>query len=188
MNRKEFNDAYRSNTKVLHKTDVVCCDPCDGRGLIQKYKSVTRQKLGKKYKVQGEPYKNLSKCPECKGVGAFYVPNGKVAGLKLNPAGPSDASYNGFKTDKHTIKLLIEQARRKRNDLAVEYLELMSESSAVSTYLDSFICRYRDMDTGRRYSTCTVQPVHHSYRSFVFLLHLTYRTCPSVDFLCVRLW
>jgi len=139
MNRKEFNDAYRSNTKVLHKTDVVCCDPCDGRGLIQKYKSVTRQKLGKKYKVQGEPYKNLSKCPECKGVGAFYVPNGKVAGLKLNPSGPSDASINGFKTDKHTIKLLIEQARRKRNDLAVEFLELMTEASAVSTYLDSFI-------------------------------------------------
>jgi len=139
MNRNEFNDAYRSNTKVLHKTDVVCCDPCDGRGLIQRYKSVTRQKLGKKYKVQGEPYKNLSKCPECKGVGAFYVPNGKVAGLKLNPTGPSDASINGFKTDKHTIKLLIEQARRKRNHLAVEYLELMAELSAVSMYLESFI-------------------------------------------------
>jgi DNA polymerase I-like protein with 3'-5' exonuclease and polymerase domains len=139
MNRKEFSDAYRSNTTVLHKTDVICCDYCDGRGLIQKYKSVTRQKLGKKYKVQGEPYKNLSKCPECKGVGAFYVPNGKVAGLKLNPSGPNDASFNGFKTDKHTIKLLIEQARRKRNDLAVEFLELMTEVSAVSTYLDSFI-------------------------------------------------
>jgi len=139
MNRKEFSDAYRSNTKVLHKTDVVCCDRCDGRGLVQKFLSVTRQKMGKKYKVQGAPYKNLSKCPECSGVGAFYVPNGKVAGLKLNPSGPSDASFNGFKTDKHTIKLLIEQARRKRNHLAIEYLELMAELSAVRMYLDSFI-------------------------------------------------
>ena len=60
-------------------------------------------RLGKKYRIQGDPYKNLSKCPEsCLGVGAFYNPNGIVAGLKLNPATPSDASINGFKTDKVT--------------------------------------------------------------------------------------
>ena len=139
MNKKEFTDALRSNTSVLRKTDVLCCNKCDGRGLIQKFKTVTRQKQGKTYRIQGGPYKNLSKCPDCAGVGAFYVPNGKVAGLKLNPTGTEDASVNGFKTDKNTIQRLIEQARRKRNETAVEFLTLITEVSAINTYLDSFI-------------------------------------------------
>lgn len=139
MSKTEFDAAFRSNTEVLRKTDALCCDVCDGRGLIQKFKSITRQKNGKKFKVKGEPYKNLSKCDNCDGVGAFYIPNGKTAGLKLNPTGPEDASVHGFKTDKHTIKSLILQAKRKKNDVAVEYLELMTEVSAINTYLDSFI-------------------------------------------------
>jgi DNA polymerase I-like protein with 3'-5' exonuclease and polymerase domains len=139
MSNSEFNKAYRSNTEVLQKTDAICCDVCDGRGLIQKFKTLTRQKNGQKYKIKGEPYKNLSKCDHCDGVGAFYNPNGKVAGLKLNPDGPEDASFHGFKTDKGTINKLIAQARRKKNQTAVEFLELMTEVSAINTYLDSFI-------------------------------------------------
>ena len=139
MNKAEFNTAVRSNTRVVQKTSVVCCPECDGRGLIQKYKQKTRTKNKITYKVPGDPYKNLSKCPSCVGVGAFYNPTGKVAGLKISPLGPQYASVNGFKTDKGTIKLLISHAKSKNNDLAVEFLTKISRLSAVSTYLTSFV-------------------------------------------------
>lgn len=139
MNKTEFTKAVRATTHVVQRTDALCCNRCDGRGQIQKFKTITRQKNGKKYKVQGEPYKNLSKCPDCDGKGAFFVPNGKTAGLKLSPQEPGDASINGFKTDKGTIAKLITQAERKGNDLAVEFLTKLSRMNALSTYLDSFI-------------------------------------------------
>ena len=139
MSKSEFAAAVRSTTMVVNRTDAVCCPICNGRGTIQKYKMVTRQKNGKKYKMQGDPYKNQTKCAECKGAGALYVDNGKVAGLRLNPVNPSFASANGFKTDKHTIKLLISQARGKNNELAIEFLEKVSRLNALSTYLDSFV-------------------------------------------------
>jgi DNA polymerase I-like protein with 3'-5' exonuclease and polymerase domains len=139
MNKAEFNTAVRSNTRVVQKTSVVCCPECDGRGLVQKYKQKTRTKNKITYKVPGDPYKNLSKCPSCVGVGAFYNPTGKVAGLKISPLGPQYASVNGFKTDKGTIKLLISHAKSKNNDLAVEFLTKISRLSAVSTYLTSFV-------------------------------------------------
>ena len=139
MKDDEFKRAVRATTEILQKTDAICCDKCDGRGLIQKFKQITKMKLGKKWKVQGGPYKNLSKCPNCAGVGAFYKPNGQVAGLKLNPLSPNYASINGFKTDKSTILALISQAQSKRNDTAVEFLTKMSRLNAVNSYLDSFV-------------------------------------------------
>ena len=139
MNKSEFRKAVRATTKIIQRTDVICCDACDGRGRIQKFKQITRTKMGKKYRVQGDPYKNLSKCPACLGVGAFYNPNGITAGLKLNPATPSDASINGFKTDKVTIERLISQAESKGNDIAVEFLTKSSRLNAVNVYLDSFV-------------------------------------------------
>ena len=139
MSKSEFAAAVRSTTMIVKRTDAVCCDKCNGRGTIQKYKMITRQKNGKKFKIQGDPYKNPTKCPQCDGAGALYVENGKIAGLRLNPINPSFASANGFKTDKHTIKLLINQAREKGNDLAVEFLEKISRLNALSTYLDSFV-------------------------------------------------
>jgi len=139
MNKSEFRKAVRATTNVIQRTDVICCDACDGRGRIQKYKQITRTKMGKKYRVQGDPYKNLSKCPACVGVGAFYNPNGITAGLKLNPESPSDASINGFKTDKVTIERLISQAESKGNEIAVEFLTKSSRLNAVNVYLDSFV-------------------------------------------------
>ena len=139
MNKSQFNAAVRATTRVVYKTNAICCDACDGRAYIQKYKQKTRQKNGKKYRVQGEPYKNLSKCPSCAGVGAFYQSTGKIAGLRLNPTMPSDASINGFKTDKVTIQRLISQAEAKGNDTAVEFLTKSSRLNAVSVYLDSFV-------------------------------------------------
>ena len=127
MNASEFARAVRATTTIIQKTDALCCDVCDGRGKIHKFKK------------DGDPFKNQNSCPSCGGVGAFFKPNGKAAGLRLNPEDASYASINGFKTDKTTIKSLIKQAELKKNDIAIEFLTKMSRLNALSTYLDSFI-------------------------------------------------
>ena len=127
MKQKEFTHAVRTTTRIVEKTQAVCCDVCDGRGTIQKYK------------VNGDPYKNLTRCPSCSGAGAFYQSTKKIAGLKLSPKDPSFASINGFKTDKVTLAGLITEAEAKRNDIAVEFLTKISRLNAVSVYLDSFV-------------------------------------------------
>lgn len=139
MSSGQFIDAVRATTQIVKKTMAVQCKDCGGVGSIQKYKKITRQKNGKKYYLTGDPYKTRSKCPNCEGIGAVYVSTGVTAGLKMSPTSPVDASINGFKSDKETIKALIQQAERKKDSLAVEFLIKLSRLSAISTYLDSFV-------------------------------------------------
>jgi DNA polymerase I-like protein with 3'-5' exonuclease and polymerase domains len=140
MTQSQFVDAVRATTKIVHKTRAIKCHDCNGMGSIQKYKVKTKIKLGKKYRVQtDEPYKNRTKCKTCTGAGAIYQSTGVAAGLRMSPSTAFDASINGFKTDKETIKGLILQAERKKNDIAVEFLTKISRLSALSVYLDSFV-------------------------------------------------
>lgn len=127
MNTAGFSRHVRETTQKLYRTVAHSCIECSGKGSIRKIKK------------DGTPYKQLTKCPVCRGEGALYVPQGKVAGLKLNPTSAEDASINGFKTDKVTIKKLISQAKFKDNLVAIEFLEKISRLNAISTYLDSFI-------------------------------------------------
>ena len=127
MKPSEFTRAVRSTMQVVQKTMAVCCDTCHGRGRIQKIKK------------NGDPYKNMTKCPACGGAGAYYKPTGKTAGLKLTPSDATFASINGFKTDKNTIQILIAQAQGKGNGTAVEFLTKISRLNAVAVYLDSFV-------------------------------------------------
>ena len=138
MSKNQFTEAVRATTKIVHKTQAVQCVDCDGIGSIQKYKVVTKIRMGKKWRVTGDPYKNRTKCKTCSGVGAIYVSTGVTAGLKMTPSTPNDASINGFKTDKVTIQRLIGQAEKKNNLEAVEFLTKISRLNAISTYLDSF--------------------------------------------------
>lgn len=139
MSAKQFAIAVRSTTKIIMKTQAVTCPDCNGRGDFQQYKTKTRTKNKKKYKIKGDPYKNRTKCKPCDGKGALYISTGKEGGLGLNPLDPYYASINGFKTDKETIQLLINQAKGKKKDLAVEFLTKISRLNAISTYLDSFV-------------------------------------------------
>jgi hypothetical protein len=138
MTPNQFIEAVRATTKIVHKTQAVQCTDCEGVGSIQKYKVVTKIKMGKKYRVTGDPYKNRTKCKTCSGVGAIYISTGATAGLKMTPASANDVSINGFKTDKVTIQRLISQAEKKNNLEAVEFLTKISRLNAISTYLDSF--------------------------------------------------
>lgn len=127
MNKSQFARAVRKTTQKVYRTVGMCCKNCEGSGTIQKYKK------------NGEPWKNRTKCPVCEGVGALYIPTSKVAGLKLVPTTSADASINGFKTDKLTIKKLIDQAYVKDNLTAVEFLTKITRLNAINTYLDSFV-------------------------------------------------
>ena len=127
MSKAGFASAVRRSTEVVKKTQAICCEVCNGKGKILKYKN------------NGEPYKKETKCKDCEGKGALYMPLKATAGLKLSPTGPEFASINGFKTDKTTIKLLTSQAEVKGNDLGVEFLTKISRLNAVSVYLDSFV-------------------------------------------------
>ena len=42
MNKSEFRKAVRATTKIIQRTDVICCNACDGRGRIQKFKQIGR--------------------------------------------------------------------------------------------------------------------------------------------------
>ena len=138
MSDAQFADAVRACTSIVMRTQASQCPDCSGAGSIQKYKVVTKVKLGKKYRTTGEAYKNRTKCAVCDGAGALYISTGVSAGLRMSPKGPNDASANGFKTDKGTILELIKRAEAKGNLQAVEFLTKMSRLKAITVYLDSF--------------------------------------------------
>ena len=127
MSNSAFSTAVRQNTDIVKRQIAYHCHTCSGTGQIRKVKK------------DGTPFKKTNKCPECGGTGALYQDDGKVAGLRLIPYGPRDASVHGFKTDKDTIKRLIGQAQTKDNLEAVSFLTGISRLNAINTYLDSFV-------------------------------------------------
>lgn len=127
MKPAEFAKAVRETTEVVNRTLAQHCHPCSGHGKIHKVKK------------NGELFKKPSKCGNCGGRGYTLLDTGVVAGLKLVPSGPADASALGFTTDKAAIKKLIHQAEVKGNLQAVQFLKDISRLNAVNTYLDSFV-------------------------------------------------
>ena len=127
MSDDKFVRSVRQTTKKIYKTIAQTCTVCDGKGSIQKYKK------------NGEPYKNRTRCTMCDGVGAIFVPQSQIAGLRLAPSGPRDASINGFKTDKITLGRLLNRAEELDKILAVDFISKIIRLNAISTYLDSFV-------------------------------------------------
>jgi len=105
------------------KTQAKRCLFCRGTGGIQKYKK------------DGTPYKNITKCVECNATGFVYKDLSEIAGLKINPVIALSAS-GGFKTDKHT---LVELERGQSNQEVKKFLNSLIRLSAIDTYRSSFI-------------------------------------------------
>ena len=126
MSDKEFESTVRSQVEVIQKKTAAACYECHGQGVFQKMKK------------DGTPYKNLSKCPECQGSGLVFKDLPQIAGLRLSPKSVKDVSANGFVTSKDVVPFLLAQAQRKKNQLAVEFLQSMQRLNAVTTYLTSF--------------------------------------------------
>ena len=126
MTKSGFKKAIKMTCAPVYQTDVSHCFTCDGEGITERFTKA------------GKLRKNPVKCKECTD-GVIYTKTTKRAGLRLEPESAADASVHGFKTDKHTIKRLIEQAREKNNDFAVLFLEKLVRLSSIKTYLQSFV-------------------------------------------------
>lgn len=127
MKPTAFANAIRTTTRILKKTKAEHCVACNGVGSYYKTKK------------DGDRYKKPTTCGGCDGRGYVLTPLKEIAGLKLVPNGPADASIHGFAVDKSQISVLIAQAIDKGNDVAVEFLTKKKRLNAVNTYLSSFV-------------------------------------------------
>lgn len=127
MTPADFKFEVERMTKPVKKCTASVCDKCEGKGTVPKMKK------------DGTPYKKEPKCVTCNGLGIKYTYLNEVAGLQLTTSNVNDVSANGFVTSKDNVNKLLSQARRKRNETAVLFLESMKRLNAVSTYLTSFV-------------------------------------------------
>lgn len=127
MTDAQFAAAVRKTTRIVRKTQAKHCIECDGRGWIQKVKK------------DGAPHKNTNQCKVCKGRGFILVVLKPIAGLRLSPEIPLDASANGFAVSKLQIDRLLAQAHAKGNLQAVAFLNGKKRLNAINTYLNSFV-------------------------------------------------
>jgi DNA polymerase I-like protein with 3'-5' exonuclease and polymerase domains len=123
MTAKTFKGIVRMHTDVVHRVDKVNCANCKGRGKVKRY---TKAKV---------LYKILPACPECGGEGSLYVPNGKVAGLKLVPRGVPQACESGFSGNYKMLNTMVGGASEK----AKEFLSKSIRHSQLDTYIGTFI-------------------------------------------------
>jgi len=123
---KEFAGEVKRQTEILYRKTGQTCRDCEGQGTFFKTKK------------DGTSFKKPTRCSTCGGSGIDFKDTDQVAGLKLIPKGVKDVSANGFVTSKNAVGILLAQAHRRNNDLAVEFLESMKRLNAVSTYLNSF--------------------------------------------------
>ena len=127
MTDRQFNDAVRKTTRIIKKTIASSCERCQGTGKIRHFKK------------NGEPYKNMNACKTCEGNGYILTDTNQVAGLKLVPEVPADASVHGFSVSKENLDRLIDQAERRGKLNAVEFLKKKKRLNAVNVYLNSFV-------------------------------------------------
>ena len=123
FSKREFESTIKLQTGSIFKTIASQCKSCRGKGQIQKIK------------VDGEPYKNLSKCEMCIGQGVIYSNTEELAGFRQKPRSVMDISEGGFKTDKITLMKLLDNA----SDELTEFINAITRYSAVDMYLKTFV-------------------------------------------------
>ena len=128
LSRSRFRDMVIAGTEVLKRTSATQCRHCEGKGLVRRFK------------VNGDPYKNLTKCHECTGEGVIYLVLNRAAGFNQFPIGVSEVAEGGFKTDRDTLQRL---STRARGDLK-EFVDLIIRYNAIDTYLNTFVNGIRD--------------------------------------------
>ena len=122
MTKLEFKKTLMEHLMPVYKTKAIRCGECLGKGYIQKIK------------VNGDPYKNLSKCPRCKSEGVIYDDTKEQAGFNATPRSVYDVSEGGFKTDRTTLEKIC------GNDIELKnFVEKIIRYNALETYLSTFI-------------------------------------------------
>jgi len=120
----QFEKLLKTETTPVHKTKARQCPHCEGKGYVQLYKK------------DGNPKKRLNVCHTCEKAGILYDVLPEVAGFQLSPISSEYASAGGFSTAKDVLEELILTDISKE---AKEFLKLLMEYNAISTYLSSFV-------------------------------------------------
>ena len=128
MTDREFQHNVDKYTDTIYKTVATQCKTCNGLGLIRHTK------------VDGTPFKNMSKCPDCKGEGMIFLETEAKAGFGWSPRTIHDAAQGGFKTDKDTLNKISVFAEGTLK----EFVDSIMRYSAVETYLNTFITGIKD--------------------------------------------
>ena len=128
MTDRDFQRNVSKYTDTVYKTVASQCKTCNGVGLIRQTK------------VDGTPFKNMSKCPDCKGEGMLFLETEAKAGFGWSPRTVHDAAQGGFKTDKDTLNKISVFAEGKLK----EFVDSIMRYSAVETYLNTFITGIKD--------------------------------------------
>ena len=128
MTDREFQHNVDKYTDTVYKTMATQCKTCNGVGLVRHTK------------VDGTPFKNMSKCSDCKGEGMIFLETEAKAGFGWSPRTIHDASQGGFKTDKDTLNKISVFAEGTLK----EFVDSIMRYSAVETYLNTFITGIKD--------------------------------------------
>jgi len=126
---------FRQGLEPVYKTKAQQCPSCVGKGKIQKIK------------VDGSPFKNLSKCNQCEGVGFIYIKLKEKAGFDAAGFSVMDVAEGGFKTDKLTLI----KTTRFSSDEVKQFVEKISRYSALDTYLKTFVEGIKKHKTEKNY-------------------------------------
>ena len=122
MTKLEFKKTLMMYLMPIFKTKASQCVECSGTGYIQKVK------------INGDNYKNLSKCPTCKSEGVIYTDTDEHAGFGARAQFVYDASEGGFKTDRITLQRLANQSVELK-----DFVEKITRYNALETYLSTFV-------------------------------------------------
>ena len=114
---------FRQGLEPLYKTRAQQCPSWEGKGKLQKLK------------VDGNPFKNLSKCKQCEGGGFIYIQLKERAGFDAVGQSVMDIAEGGFKTDKLT---LVKTTRFSSDDVKY-FVEKIRRYPALATYLKTFV-------------------------------------------------
>ena len=114
---------FKQGLEPLYKTKAQQCPSCIGKGKIQKIK------------VDGNPFKNLSKCKQCEGSGFIYTQLKERAGFDASGYSVMNVAEGGFKTDKLTLV----NTTRFSSDEVKQFVEKISRYTALETYLKTFV-------------------------------------------------
>lgn len=130
---REFQGIVNKWTEPVYKTSAIKCEVCSGVGYVQKYK------------VNGDPYKNKSKCATCNGQGVKYIEREQIAGFQIPTKFANDVSDGGFKTDRDTLKKIASY----NSGLIREFVELVTRYGALEVWLSTFVRGIKDALLGK---------------------------------------
>ena len=129
VSKKDFVAAIQKFTEPVSQSVSTSCGDCSGEGYIQKFK------------VNGAPYKNMTRCFGCEGEGTVLQSTGKQGGFGQLSSFLKDTGYSamtvsegGFKTDKQTLIRL-----GKLNEKIRDFADKLTRYGAVDTYLNTFV-------------------------------------------------